>query len=73
MPPTYTPSPEFYNIDSDPLIARISTNKKIGVVETGNVINLAVLETAADVSRLDIFWETASAGLISELNNAIGG
>lgn len=72
-PGIYIPSPEFYNIDSDPLIARISTNKKIGVVETGNVINLAVLETAADVSRLDIFWETASAGLISELNNAIAG
>ena len=33
--------------------------------------NLAILETAPTVSNLDIYWETSSAGLISELNEAI--
>ena len=33
--------------------------------------NLAILETAPTISNLDIYWETSSAGLISELNEAI--
>ena len=33
--------------------------------------NLAVLETAPTVSRLDIFWETTTSGLLSDLNTAI--
>lgn len=63
---------QFYQVDSNPLIARLATEYTIGVVEsTENVINLAVLETNPDVSRLDLYWETTTAGLISELNTAI--
>ena len=142
---SYIPSAEFYNVDSDPLIARISNVAKFGIpativsatsgavvaqsktisllnnivgvpavgmsvsgfelpsglkvetiisatsltvteeislpintpliftpaVQDESVQNLAVLETDGVESLLDIFWETTSTGLISELNNAI--
>ena len=65
----------FYQIDSDPLIARISTPSQLGVIPSTelptNVINMSVFETKAVDSRLDIYWETSSVGLISELNYAI--
>jgi len=62
----------FYQIDSDPLIARISTAEKMGVTTTTNdVINLAVYETKPTESRLDIYWETSTSGTIAELNAAI--
>ena len=140
----YQPTNDFYEIESNPLIAKISTNKKFGVVTdsasatlstaisavvtipglvevkgiikvgdivtgenvtdntgvvsvTGNpvtsisvtgaqtlpvrtiltfndpepVYNLAVFETAPVESNLDIFWETSSSGIVSELNNFI--
>ena len=35
--------------------------------------NLVVLETVPVESRLDIFWETSTSGLISEVNDAVGG
>lgn len=62
---------QFYQINSDPLIARFSTVEKLGVISTSDVINLAVYETRPIESRLDIYWETSTAGLISELNTAI--
>lgn len=63
---------QFYQIDSDPLIARISTPSKLGVLaSTSDVINLAVYETKPTESRLDIYWETSTTGLISDLNTAI--
>ena len=141
----YIPSQEFYSIESNPFIARISTTKKFGVTEenitttldaaaadvdtltvassTGlqigdringigvlagtvivevvsgsstsikvnqkqtlanttvltffssqpitNVQNLAIFETDPVISELDIFWESSSSGLITELNKAI--
>ena len=143
----YIPSQAFYSIDSDPFIARISTTKQFGVVNTnatritdtqlapdtavinlsaaggvgtiavgdsvtgGTIIpgtivktitssteielnkpqtlvalttlnfhksvpitslqNLAVFETDPVLSELDIFWETSSSGLITDLNTAI--
>ncbi len=36
-----------------------------------DIENLAILETSPTVSRIDIFWETTSSGLISDLNTAI--
>ena len=33
--------------------------------------NLAILETEPTVSRIDIYYETSSSGIISDLNNAI--
>jgi len=146
----YIPSNEFYSIDSDPLIARISTIKQFGVTEENitaivattpvglhpqgtvffvdvsgialgdrlsangittpvivesinpqttpesivvsganvllapttvvtffptdpvtNVQNLAIFETEPVLSELDIFWESTTSGLISDLNTAI--
>jgi hypothetical protein len=69
----------FYQISSNPLIARISTPNKLGVIPSdvnsptlvANVINLSVLETKPFESKLDIYWETSSVGLISQLNTAI--
>jgi hypothetical protein len=76
-----------YQLESDPLVARISTTNDIGVIgvknlaPTGtppNVIYpsnpnnmlpyLSVYETRPDYSLLDIFWETSTSGLISDLN-----
>lgn len=63
---------QFYLNEANPLIARISTNSQFGVVHSSNdVINLAILETDPVESLLDIFWETSTSGLVSDLNNAI--
>ncbi len=72
----------YYAIETNPLIAKISTaDKSIGWQNTlgegspqtpANMEPyLAIYETAAVVSELDIFWETASSGLIVDLNQAI--
>jgi len=77
MPDRYNGSIGFYNIDSNPLIGRISTNKGFGIADVSSsttpspVIRLAVFETEPVESRLDIFWETTTTGLISELNSVI--
>ena len=75
----------FYRSESNPFVAEFITSKtpadQFGLVNleyqtNGNTNylkfkNLTVLETAPTVSRLDIFWETATSGLLSELNTAI--
>jgi len=65
----------FYNQQSDPLIAKISTTKQAGVLIPENYPNqggaLNIYEVEAQKSLLDIFWETSTTGLISELNTAI--
>jgi hypothetical protein len=77
--PTY-PFQAFYEVNSNPLIARLSTPAIYGVgtakapdpyFTAKEVISLAVLETQGDQSLLDIYWETSTVGLISELNQAI--
>jgi hypothetical protein len=75
------PFSSFYKSDSNPFISEFVTsqdpNFQFGVFNTqtsGNfnkIENLAILETAPTVSRLDIYWETSTAGIISDLNNAI--
>lgn len=73
----YTPSPYFYNVQSNPLIARISTSKQFGAIAQGDIelypywVNLGVAETAPVESLLDIFWETTTTGSVVELNEAI--
>ncbi len=57
-----------YQLQSSPLIGRISTVKKIGVEGPQMVPFLSVYETAPFVSELALFWETASTGYISDLN-----
>ena len=71
----------FYQIDTNPLIARISTTEKsIGAVANTAPLSgginamlpfLAVYETAPFESNIDIYWETTSAGLIVDLNSAV--
>ena len=83
--PSSAPSPnlflQFYDNESNPLIARISTSKKIGQISTHDpntgttelpgLQYLAVYETEPVDSLLDIYWETTTSGLISDLNNTI--
>ena len=68
----------FYQLESNPSIARISTDSGIGATKglANNVPPymapiLSVYETDPDVSLLDIFWETTTAGLISDLNEDV--
>ena len=86
----------FYSLDSNPLIAKISTeDKSIGwpnIRPAGglgwqpgeeepiqfsypqNMLpTLAIYETEPVESNLDIYWETASTGLIVDLNADING
>ena len=67
----------FFNGKANPLVARLSTKAEIGWVandgggqnvSVGMIPYLAVYETAPVESNLDIYWETSTAGLISELN-----
>jgi hypothetical protein len=64
----------FYNYISNPLIAKISTTSQVGIIAQATpatLQRLAILETAPVESKLDIYWETSTVGLISELNDAI--
>jgi len=69
---------QFYDFESNPLIARISTVSQIGQIDTTNegatppgLQYLAVYETEPVDSQIDIYWETSTSGLISSLNKAI--
>jgi len=59
----------FYQLQTNPIMSRISTKSGIGVV-AGDVMLpfLAVYETKAEESLLDIFWESSTTGYISDLN-----
>jgi len=76
----------FYQIDSNPLIARIATNEKAIGADAERTVNptlvhgeyewnmqpyLAIYETAPVESLIDIYWETSSDGLIVDLNAAV--
>ena len=77
--PYYT----FLRGESNPFIGEFITSQtpadQFGVINdptgSGNTYvkteNLAILETAPTVSRLDIFWESTTTGLVSALNTAI--
>jgi hypothetical protein len=63
----------FYQIDTNPLIARLNTPSAIGVTSTDLVSTnmrpfLAVYETDPQESLLNLFWESATEGLIADLN-----
>ena len=63
---------EFYQSNTNPLIARINTIDPIGKGTVSDYsYTLAVYETEPVESLLDIYWETTSTGLIKELNTAI--
>ena len=58
----------FYQLQNKPLIGRVSTVNQIGVAANGMIPFLSVYETRPDESLLELFWETATTGLISDLN-----
>jgi hypothetical protein len=68
-----------YNAKTNPLVGQITTSQEssyqFGVVNSttpfSQIENLAVFETEPSVSKLDIYWETSTSGLISDLNDAI--
>ena len=61
-----------YQLDSKPLIGRLSTSKPIGVLSTAPMKPfLAIYETDPVDSLLDIFWETNTVGLIADLNSDV--
>ena len=74
----------FYQLESNPLVARISTTNNIGVTAASNgtappypsnpnnmLPFLSIYETKPEYSLLDIFWETSTSGLISDLNTDV--
>jgi hypothetical protein len=73
----------FYNNNANPIIGKITTSFNSDLqfgtttVTTGTppqyltIENLAIFETEPVESKLDIFWETTSAGLVADLNNAV--
>ena len=76
-----------YQTETNPYVARISQNNvsitgtplsfPIGSLQATSIatdykILLGVFETAPVESLLDIFWETSTTGLISDLNKAAG-
>ena len=78
------PSPTTAQQGNNPYIARVDTNKAFGApggdagqaTGTGGQISwdrqkLCVYETKPFLSNIDIFYETSTSGLISDLNNFI--
>ena len=66
---------QFYELDSDPLIGRISTSQTIGILANSVAVpklqQLAIYETEPVESKLDIYWETSTSGKIDELNTQV--
>jgi len=58
----------FYQLQNSPLIGRVSTVNKIGVMASDMIPFLSVYETRPEQTILELFWETATTGLISDLN-----
>lgn len=66
------PDPEYYASQENPLIAKIIPNNyQIGVTSPLARPTLSIYETETTKSNLDIYWETSTSGLISELNTNI--
>ena len=61
-----------YQLETNPIVARFSTNKKIGVIAEDMVPWLSIYETAPVDSLLDIFWETTTGwNFISDINQDV--
>jgi len=70
----------FFKAESNPFVGEFVTSNvatdQFGVVNSASqpfttINNLTIFETAPVVSRLDIYYETSTSGLISELNTAV--
>ena len=61
-----------YQLETNPIVARFSTNKKIGTLADDMIPWLSIYETAPVDSLLDIFWETATGwNYISDINQDV--
>ena len=58
----------FYQLQNSPLIGRVSTTNNIGVGGEDMIPFLSVYETKPEQTILELFWETTTTGLISDLN-----
>ena len=70
--------PFFLRNNKNPLIATINTQKRMGFTSTNQesaewhfADKLMVFETKPFKSNIDIYYETSTTGIISELNNSI--
>lgn len=68
--------PVFLKNNKNPLIATISTTKRLGFNVANQIAyrfakDLCVLETKAFKSNLEIYYETSNTGLISDFNTAV--
>ena len=70
--------PFFLRNNKNPLIATINTQKRMGFTSTNQESSqwhfadkLMVFETEPFKSNIDIYYETSTTGVISELNNSI--
>ena len=85
-PPITNPNNPYYSFfrsESNPFIAELITSQdadnQFGAINsayTNSLVytkfdNLSILETKPVTSRLDIYWETSTSGLVSDLNVAI--
>ena len=73
---TLSKHPSIYQNETNPLLMRISTDRQaIGQQDTqagnANFPVLSIYETNPTESLLDIFWETGTVGLLSDLNTDI--
>ena len=62
---------QIYRSEENPLIARISTPSTLGVINNHMLPFLSVAETSPFVSNIDIYYETSTSGLISDLNSDV--
>ena len=61
-----------YNDEDNPLIVRIQTPAPLGETDANSVAPfLSIVETTPFESNVDIYYETSSTGLISDLNTAV--
>ncbi len=70
----------FFKAESNPFVGEFVTSNvatdQFGVINSASqpfttINNLTIFETDPVVSRLDIYYETSTSGLISELNTAV--
>lgn len=64
--------PELFETTEDPLIMRIGDNKGgLGGTFSNMLPTLSIAETTPFVSNIDIYYETSTSGLISDLNTSV--
>ena len=79
---TTRPGAYIFQGDSNPIIARVSTDNQFGInykdfefetaADPEKRFQLAIYETDPFISAIDIYWESAEYGLISDVNEEVG-